>query len=403
MQILLITNNVPYPPNSGFPLRVYNLLYRIAKKHKVWLATFSEGEEDSTDLDHLRKICSGVETVIFQNAGALAHPLQAVDYIWRGIPPTLRMYESSGMVEKIKRLTSEVDFDIVQIEDSHMSTYLDLLPDSVIPRTVLTFHDVNFDKYERISRLEPKPTRKIRSWLHSRMMRRWEPYHAEKFGRCIVMSNSDRDLLAAANPKLKISVIPNGVDTKLYPQLPFPQNTFRILFVGNMAYRPNIDAVTFFCEDIYPRIKMEFPKIEFWIVGKDPSPEVLRLKGNGIKVTGQVDDLTPYYMDSAVCVAPLRAGGGTRLKILEAMALGRPVVTTSIGCEGLEVKHGTHLFIADQPEQFAEYTLQLLKDKQQWLELTKQARALAGKYYDWDVIAQSHLNLYEEIHNAHEG
>lgn len=403
MQILLITNNVPYPPNSGFPLRVYNLLYRIAEKHKVWLVTFSEGEEDVADLDHLRKICCGVETVVFQNAGALARPLQAVDYVRRGIPPTLRIYESAGMVEKIKQLTCEVDFDIVQIEDSHMSAYLDFLPDSMTPRTVLTFHDVNFDKFERISRLEPKRTRKIRSWLHSRLMRRWEPYHSEKFGHCVAMSNSDRNLLKAVNPKLKIDVIPNGVDTKLYPQLPFPENVFRILFVGNMAYRPNIDAVTFFCESIYPRIKAEFPKIEFWIVGKDPSPEVLCLKGNGIKVTGQVDDLIPYYKDSAVCVAPLRAGGGTRLKILEAMALGRPVVTTSVGCEGLEVKHGTDLFIADQPDQFADYTLQLLKDKQKWLEMTKNARQLAVNFYDWDVIAQAHLNLYEKIRYGHEG
>jgi sugar transferase (PEP-CTERM/EpsH1 system associated) len=396
----MISNNIPYPPNSGFSLRVYNLLFRIAKKHEVWLATFTLADQDPNDLAHLRNICSGVSTSVFQNGGVFDRPIDALLYMIRGIPPNLRMFQSQELIKKIRDLISVVDFDIIQIEDSHMSAYLDILPKSIHPKTLLTFHDVNFQKYERLIRLEPKSTRKIRAWLHGRMMRRWEPFYAERFGRCIAMSDSDRALLQFANPKLKIDMIPNGVDTNLYQPLHFSEKAPVLIFVGNMAYRPNIDAVSYFCHDIYPSIRMEFPQVEFWIVGKNPSSEVTQLSGNGVRVTGQVDDLLPYYSHSAVSVVPLRAGGGTRLKILEAMALGRPVVTTSIGCEGLDVVNGTHLLIADSPNQFAEHTLQLLRKKQTWLHITQQARDLVVKHYDWDVIAQNLEQVFEDIQST---
>lgn len=403
MRILLISNNLPFPPNSGFPLRVYNLLYRIAKEHDVWLATFTAGHEKPADIDHLREICREVVTVPLAHRGALSNPWQAVRYFFKGIPPTLRAYESWEFAEKILALISKIDFDVIQIEDSHMGIYLDYLPDAIHAKTILTFHDVNFHKHEKMSQLEPKRARKLRTWLHARLMRGWEPYQAQRFGHCVTMSESDKALLLAANPNLKITVLPNGVDTRNYAPLPFPKNAARLLFVGNMAYRPNIDAVTYFCQSIYPKIKAEYPSIEFWIVGKDPAPEVANLKGNGIHVTGQVDDLGSYYNDSIICVVPLRAGGGTRLKILEAMALGRPVVTTSIGCEGLDVKDGQHLFIADMPDLFAAHVLQLLKDKQQWLDMTRQARALAVGHYEWDLIARQHIQLYEELCGENRG
>ncbi|MBE7432457.1 MAG: glycosyltransferase [Anaerolineales bacterium] len=399
MRILLISNNLPYPPNSGFPLRVYNLLYRIAGEHDVWLAAFTTGQEDPADIEHLRDICREVVTVPISRQAALTNPLQVARYFFKGIPPTLIAYESKQFVDKILDMISRVDFDVIQIEDSHMSFYLDYLPEAVRAKTFLTFHDVNFIKHEKMSQVEPRRARKLRTWLHSRMMRDWEPFQAQRFTHCITMSQSDKDLLLASNPGLKITVLPNGVDTQRYAPLPFPETTNRLIFVGNMAYRPNIDAVTNFCRKIYPIIKGHYPKIEFWIVGKDPTSEVTRFVGNGVHVTGRVDDLLPYYKDSIICVVPLRAGGGTRLKILEAMALGRPVVTTAIGCEGLDVRNGEHLFIADTPGLFAEHILNLLKNKRQWVEITRRARELVVERYDWDLIAQKHIQLYDTTCN----
>jgi polysaccharide biosynthesis protein PslH len=397
MRILTITNHIPYPANSGYPLRVYNLLYRIAREHEIWLATFIPAGLNPNYISHLQKFCQGIETAVFQNQGALSHPAKALKYFIKGVPPDLRMYESRELASKIRCLITQVDFDIVQIEDSHMCTYLDILPKVILPRTLLTFHDVNFRKSDRLIQVETKNTRKARIWLHSRMMRRWEPFYAERFGGCIVVSESDRRVLLSSNPRLKIDVVPNGVDTNLYQPLPYSKISPALIFVGNMEYRPNIDAMIYFCRDIYPQLLREFSDLELWIVGINPSLEVKQLEGNGVHVTGCVEDVRPIYGRSTVCIIPLRAGGGSRLKILEAMALGRPVVSTSIGCEGLEVVDGKHLFIADTPHQFAEKTLSLLKDRELRQRIIAQARELVVSRYDWEVIAQQALQVYSRI------
>jgi glycosyltransferase involved in cell wall biosynthesis len=164
-----------------------------------------------------------------------------------------------------------------------------------------------------------------------------------------------------------------------------------------MNYVANFDAVLYFCSEILPRIRRVVSEVEVWVVGADPPPEVRRLSGDGVHVTGRVDDVVPYYRRSSVCVVPLRAGGGTRLKILEAMALGRPVVSTTIGCEGLDVVDGEHLLIADSPEQFADKTVRLLTDRASYQRITTKARQLVVDRYDWDVVARQLLEIYSEM------
>jgi len=397
MRILMITDHVPYPPVSGTPLRNYNLLRRIAREHEVWLAAFAGAPDEADGVQHMRTFCQGVETAAARRLGALGRPADAFRYLLAGRPFELRFYDSQDLTQKIQRLASEVDFDAVEIVDSYMALYLETLPQKTRTKTLLTFIDVVYSKYDRISQLEPKRSRKWRTWLHSRMMRRWEPYYAGRFKRCVTVSESDRRLLLAANPRLQIEVVPNGVDTDLYQPLTCSSSSPALIFVGNMAYRPNIDAMVYFCREIYPRIRREVPRAELWIVGQNPPTEVTRLEGNGVHVTGRVDDLRLFYSRSAVSVVPLRAGGGTRLKIPEAMALGRPVVSTTIGCEGLDVVDGEHLFIADTPDQFAEKTLRLLADERLRQQITAGARELVVTRYDWDVIARRLMQVYAEV------
>jgi len=397
MRILIITCWIPYPPIAGFRLRVYNLLQRITREHEVWLATFVRTPEDLDSILHLQELCQGVESAPHPLLGALARPVDLFRYALTGKPVELRLCHSEELVRKIQRLVSKLDFDIVQIEDSHMALYLEALLPEIRRKTILTFHDVVFNKYNTIYRLEPKLTRKLRLWLYSRSMRRWEPRYAERFGRCLTVSESDRRLLLAANPRLQVDVVPNGVDTQMNQPLPYEDTTQALVFVGDMEYRPNIDAVVYFCQEVLPRIRRVIADVEMWIVGINPWPEVGRLDGDGVHVTGWVDDVRPYYGRSTVCVVPLRAGGGTRLKILEAMALGRPVVSTSIGCEGLDVIDGEHLLIADSPEQFAEKTVRLLTDEGLREHITTKARQLVMSRYDWDVIARRLMQVYAEM------
>jgi glycosyltransferase involved in cell wall biosynthesis len=169
------------------------------------------------------------------------------------------------------------------------------------------------------------------------------------------------------------------------------------MFIGSMAYPPCVDAVLHFARGTLPLIRKAVDATEFWIVGANPHPDVVKLSGSGIHVTGQVADVIPYYQQSTVCIVPLRAGGGTRLKILEAMALGRPVVSTTIGAEGLDVLDGTHLFIADTPEAFAEKTVRLLRDRQLYQHIAANARRLVEARYDWAKIAERLMDVYEEV------
>jgi polysaccharide biosynthesis protein PslH len=393
----MITDHLPYPPFSGTPLRNYNLLRRIAREHEVWLASFVRSQEEVAGIPHIMEFSQDVQTVEWQEVRAVDHPIEGIQYLLKGIPPDLRLYQNEEMIHKVQALVRRTHFDVIEIVDSFMGRYLEILPMELHDRTVLTFIDVVFSKYERISRFEPKLARKLRTWFYSRTMRGWEPYYAERFGHCIAVSESDRRLLHSLNPRLKIDVIPNGVDASLNRPLPEISASPALIFVGNMGYRPNIDAMTYFLQEIFPLIRQEISDLEMWIVGIHPSQEIRKLEGNCVHVTGCVDDVRPLYSRSAVSVVPLRAGGGTRLKILESMALGRAVVSTSIGCEGLEVVDGKHLFIADTPDQFARKTITLLKDGGLRQRIIAQARELVENRYDWEVITQSLLHLYSEL------
>jgi glycosyltransferase involved in cell wall biosynthesis len=211
------------------------------------------------------------------------------------------------------------------------------------------------------------------------------------------MSEVDRSLVLRENPNLNVDVIPNGVDTKDYQMLPYEETTSNIIFVGDMGYLPNVDAIQFFHKEILPHIQGIIPNVEIWVVGIDPPDVLKQLEGKTVHVTGRVEDVRLYYQRSNICVIPLRAGGGTRLKILEAMALGRPVVSTTIGCEGLEVIDGEHIFIADDPKEFAKKTLLLLTNQQIRKQIIQNARHLVETHYDWDILADRYNQAIIQI------
>jgi sugar transferase (PEP-CTERM/EpsH1 system associated) len=397
VRILIISNELPYPPISGGRVRAYSLLRRIAKRHQVWLATHIRTPGEAEGVHKLQEFCQKIVTGQLQRRHPVAHLPGLLRYALAGWPLELKFHYSRELANEIRRLVSEVDFHIVQIEESSIALYLEILPPDMGSKYVMTFYDIDFDQFARIFHMKQNLIDKWRTWLYSRMMRRWEPRYAERFDRCIVVSERDRSLLTKANPRLQVNVIPNGVDTRLHRVLPLENSSPALLFIGNMSYLPSIDAVMSFCDEILPHIRRSITNVTLWIVGADPTSEVLRLNGDGIRVTGRVPDVTPYYRQSSVCVVPLRSGGGTRLKILEAMALGRPVVSTTIGCEGLDVVDGEHLLIADGPEQFAEKTVRLLTDRALYKCITSNARQLVATRYDWDMIAEQLMQVYTQV------
>jgi len=313
----------------------------------------------------------------------------------QGEPPELRLAFSEELAREIQRLADRVDFDIVQIEHGSMGMYLEALPARLRKRAVWVLHDIDFDKFMRIAHIERRKDTKMRAWIHAMMMRRWQPHFASFFGLCVTMSEADRRLLLSANRSLRVEVSPNGVDTNHYRPLPDEGDTAEMLFIGNMGYQPNVDAAVYFCHEVLPLIRRRVADAKLWIVGISPGASVRRLEGNGVFVTGGVPDVVPYYMRSKVCVVPLRAGSGTRLKILEAMALGRVVVSTSMGCEGLDVVDGEHILIADDSKLFAEQIVKLLTHHELRAKIAAKAREFVVASYDWDVIVEKLMNNFD--------
>jgi sugar transferase (PEP-CTERM/EpsH1 system associated) len=397
MRILHIIDQIPYPPISGAQLHNYNLLRRLSREHQVWVAAFVRTAEQARGVDHLQEFCQAVATANLSPSPALDRPVDFFRYLLTGKPPDLRFWSSEEMASKIRHFVSTVDFDVVQIENTGMGLYLEALPHDIWQRAVWHLHDVDWIKYARIARLEPKPSRRLRLWLHSLMLRWWKPRYAERFGRCTTVSEADRRLLVNANPRLQVGVVPSGIDVRAYQPLPYDENKRALIFVGNMGYRPNVDAMVFFCGEILPLIRREVPDVKMWIVGINPMPAVKRLDGNGVHVTGRVDDVRPYYRRSTVCVLPLRGGGGASMKMLEAMALGRPIVSTTMACEGRDVVEGEHLLVADSPAQFAEKTIRLLTDEALRQRVTAKARKLVVTRYDWDAIAGKLMRIHSEL------
>lgn len=399
MRVLIIADYLPFPLIGGDRIRIYNLLRRVAYHNEVFLATFLEKPEDADGIHHLQEFCTRVETVKIQQRSRLSRMPGIISYALTGKPPELKLLYSEELIDKIQQLGSKIDFNIVQIEHSRMGLYLDAIPRNSNWKSILMFHNFTSQQYERVSHLDQSLGKKIRHWINSRTMGYWEPRYAENFDCCTTVSVDDQHSLMKANPRLKVEVIPNGVDIVQYQQLNLPKENElpSIMFIGNMAYPPCVDAVLYFCREIFPYIMRSNRVVDFWIVGRDPPAEVLELAGDRVHVTGRVEDVVPYYRQSTVCVVPLRAGGGTRLKILEAMALGRPVVTTTIGCEGLDVIDGVHLLIADTPEKFAEKTLSLLSDRQLSQDICANARKLVVTKYDWNIIADRLMQVYTEL------
>lgn len=393
MRILLITNASPYPPISGFGIRVFNLLRRIAITNEVWLLTFGDYLEEGTDITPLTTLCKYVEFIPSSNYRVTDKPLEFFQYLIQGKPPELRLYHSKEMFNAIRRLTQQINFDVVQIEDSFMAMFVEAVSPDSRCKTVLTLHDVVYQKYDRIWRLETNLARKLRHWLFSQTMKTWEPNYVQRFDLCYTMSHSDKDTLLKNNPNLtNIEVLPNGVDTEALQPLNEDSPTPALVFVGNMGYTPNIDAMLFFCQKIYPIIREQVPDVELWIAGINTHESIKRLDNHerNIHVLGKIEDTRPLYQRSKVCVVPLRAGGGTRIKILEAMAYGKPVVSTSIGCEGLQVEDGKNILIADDSLSFAQKTVRLLTCRDERERIRQNARRLVEEFYSWNTLAKKY-------------
>ena len=403
INILFVSATVPYPAIDGGRIRVLNLVSRLCRIHEVTFLTFIASPADEQGAAYLREM--GMEVVGVrlpeQKSGSRAlNALSALGGLVKSSmqrkPLTVAKYYSAEMAATLERLLGSGRFDVVHFEMLHTGQFLQESDAKVA--TVLGQQNIDSRIWRRLAKEEPKLMRKLVFRSQYRSFVSYESRICSRFDVCLCVSEEDGKELKSICPEAAIDVVPNGVDSGYFSPGDGEEEEACLVFTGSMDWHPNEDAVIFFCDQIFPLIQAELPEVKFLIVGSNPTDRVLKLDEiPGVTVTGRVEDVRPYIVDAAVFIVPLRIGGGTRLKILQALAMEKAVVSTAIGCEGLNLQPGEHLLVADEPRQFADESVRLIKDRALRRRLGENGRAFVREKYDWDVVVDGLDRVYKGL------
>ena len=387
MNILLLTPQPPFPPRQGTAIRNWGILRHLAAHHAISLLSFAPAGV-SEPPPELAAACRSIEFVPAPTRNLAAR----IGSVVGGQADLADRLWSSQFDHALRRTLTSSEFDLVQVEGLELGRYLRTIR-ACVRRTPITYdaHNAEVTIQQRAWRSDRLvPTRwpvAAYSLLQIPRLTRFEAAVCRQASAVTCVSEVDAAALGRLAPGLRPVVIPNGIDLEDYALATALDSEPVFTFTGKMDYRPNVDAALWFALEILPRIRERQPNARFAVVGQKPAPSLTRLNGKGgVSVLGAVPDVRPYIARSAVFVAPLRMGGGTRFKLLEAMALGRPIVATTIGAEGFSVQTGRELLIADTEADFAREVLRVLGDARLARQLAQAGRAFVEAGYDWAAI-----------------
>lgn len=398
MRVLWIARTCPYPPNDGEKLRVFNLLKALGSRHELTIVYREMDDDEQASSEVLRSICrGGVHAVrVPRPKGWLQRLRWLLPFVLSRYPIALCTVYFEPIRQVLARLAAEKSFDVVQVEHSSLAIYMDRVMFSSRPATVLTMHNIDYIRNERLVENTPIGLTWLYYKLNQLRFKRWELEVLRQFDQVISMSALDRHAMLTEVPTLAVRVVPNGVDVDHVPYAPAPAACRNVVFVASMDSEANHDGAMFLLREVWPLVASKCPDARLLFVGRNPQRDLRAAHdGNTVIVTGTVSDVMTYYREAAVAVVPLRSGGGTRLKILEAMAAGVPVVSTTVGCEGLELVQDRDLIVADAADAIATAVAQLLENPGLRSDMAAQARQTVERTYDWRFIAASHDDVYE--------
>lgn len=381
MKLLFLANRIPYPPYRGDKLKIYNLAQRLSKKHELYLLTFSESENDRQYMPELTPLFQEVHLIHLPRWQSI---LNCIRGCWRKTPFQVLYFQSPAMQQTLDKLLNVHDFDGIHIQHLRMAPYLSSRQD--IPR-ILDLPDAFSLYWKRRQEVKRNPLIHLFEKAEGKRVLAYEAI-LRQFDLALVCSPEDQEYLMQTHPSDNIRLLPNGVDTNTFAAGDHDYAHHQtLLFTGNMDYAPNVDAVVYFTEDILPLIRLQFPDIRFIIAGQRPVERVRMLASDHISVTGFIKDLASVYNEASVVVAPLRFGAGTQNKVLEAMALGVPVVCSHIGFKGLGIASGEGAVMAVEKNAFAAAVCDLLHNETYRREVGTRGIKVIQERFDWQVVA----------------
>lgn len=403
MKILWIAHFLPWPPHGGSPQRNYNLLKELRKEFDVYKIGFIQRPHHSSDIvkkeaiTRISEICNGLQAFnIPSDYSRLSWYSLLSANVFSQTPYSAWRFKSKEFENHLNNLLDRERFDIVYSDTAATAHYA--LRAKGKAKLVLNHHNIESSLLFR--RAENATNLFSRCYLRhqANKLRKWESRICPQFDVNLTVSEVDANELRNFAPGIRCEIIANGSDIEYFS----PSDSvagYEMVYAGGGTWLPNRDAMTWFVDEIFPKIVKRVPDAIMHIIGRNPPKEVRYAaeKDSHIKVHGFVDDIRPYLARSAVYVAPIRIGGGTRLKILDAFASGKAVVSTSIGCEGIECEDRKHIRIVDNSENFSEAVVELLQDSQARQRLEKNARDLVEKTYSWQIIGEQLRSLYREL------
>jgi glycosyltransferase involved in cell wall biosynthesis len=387
LKILWAKANKVLPVHSGGDIRSYNLARQLAVQHELTFFSYYDGAPDVAYQKALREHFPGVVCICTgrRHNTALRRGLDYALRFPRQDPYAVSRFASRAVELQLKRWYAGQAFDVAVCD--FLDAAVNFPKELNIP-TVLFQHNVESEIWRRHAKTKTNPAGKLIYAVEFGKMLAYEKAAVQRFQHVIAVSEHDRKLMSAWVDPSRVTVVPTGVDLGQYqPDFSDREMTPLVMFVGAMDWQPNIDAVEFFCMEVWPAVLAQIPQAKFRIVGRNPDRRVQRLACSSVEVTGQVPTVIDHLREAAVVVVPLRIGGGTRLKIYEAMAAGKAVVSTSVGAEGLDVHHGRDVMLADSAGTFAESVISLLADADLRDQQGRAAVELASNH-GWPVIAR---------------
>jgi sugar transferase (PEP-CTERM/EpsH1 system associated) len=399
MRILWVKAGGLLPADTGGKIRSLQILKNLAATNSVTLFSFYPAHPDDQHF-HLREILEDVITYPLRKPVVARGFRDGTSYLANLLtrqPYSIAKYSDRTTAGKLDELVRERNYDVLICDFVFSGGNFPW--ESAHPKILFT-HNVEAQIWQRHYHLARNPFWKavcLREW---KTMSRAEKSYAQRADRVLTVSDQDKVFFSGYVPEERISTIPTGVDVDYFsPSLEEEQDQ-DIVFVGSMDWLPNEDAAFYFCEQILPAVRKQLPDATFWIVGRRPSRRLqkeLGRDGKGIRITGTVDDVRPYMRRGAVVVVPLRVGSGTRLKIFEAMACGKAVVSTTLGAEGLPVTDGEDIVLADDPKEFARAVVELCRDAARRRGIAIKARQLVQERYSWRIVANRFQTILGQV------
>jgi glycosyltransferase involved in cell wall biosynthesis len=393
MRILFLTQVFPYPLDAGPKVRIYYVLRYLSQYHQVTLLSFVRNAQEEELAKHLMSFCEGVFTIpLLRSRGRDVWHLSRS--LVNGQPFLIARDEIPAMSAKVQKLLNTCEFQAVHADQLAMAQY------AVNQRGVSKTLDEHNAVWTIVQRMWQHQKPGVRRWLQAlewHKLRRYETKVIREFDHIITVTGEDqRALQPNTDSRPPITIIPICIDTEVIEPVDARTTAKHIICVGGMFYPPNVDGVLWFAREVFPIVKRENAETEFFIVGARPDPRILRLAQDDprIRVTGYVEDTTPFLRESAVFIVPLRAGGGMRVKILDAWARGVPIVSTTIGCEGISTKAEENILVADSPDAFAQAVSRILRDRSLGRYLAENGRQWVAAHYDWRTAYRKLDEIY---------